>query len=46
VVPAKVLREIEGMDTAQTALSLGVGEEVVKTRLSRARAALRATFER
>jgi RNA polymerase sigma-70 factor (ECF subfamily) len=36
-----VLRDVEGMSTAETAASLGVSEDVVKTRLSRARAALR-----
>jgi RNA polymerase sigma-70 factor, ECF subfamily len=36
-----VLREVEGLSTAETAASLGVSEDVVKTRLSRARAALR-----
>ena len=37
-----MLREIEGLSTAETAECLGVSEDVVKTRLSRARAALRA----
>jgi RNA polymerase sigma-70 factor, ECF subfamily len=36
-----VLREVEGLSTAETATSLGVSEDVVKTRLSRARATLR-----
>jgi RNA polymerase sigma-70 factor (ECF subfamily) len=36
-----VLREIDGMDTAQAAEALGVSEDVVKKRLSRARALLR-----
>jgi RNA polymerase sigma-70 factor, ECF subfamily len=36
-----VLREVEGLSTAETAASLEVSEDVVKTRLSRARAALR-----
>jgi RNA polymerase sigma-70 factor, ECF subfamily len=36
-----VLREIEGMSTADAALALGVSEEVVKVRLHRARLALR-----
>ena len=36
-----VLREIEGLNTAETADSLGVTEETVKTRLHRARALLR-----
>ena len=36
-----VLREVEGMNTAETAECLGLSDDVVKTRLSRARAALR-----
>ena len=36
-----VLREIEGLNTAETAESLGLTEETVKTRLHRARALLR-----
>jgi RNA polymerase sigma-70 factor, ECF subfamily len=36
-----VLREIEGLSTSEVAESLGVSEDVVKTRLSRGRAALR-----
>jgi RNA polymerase sigma-70 factor, ECF subfamily len=36
-----VLREIEGLNTSETAETLEVSEDVVKTRLSRARAALR-----
>jgi RNA polymerase sigma-70 factor (ECF subfamily) len=36
-----VLREVEGLSTATTADCLGVSEEVVKTRLSRARMRLR-----
>ena len=36
-----VLREIEGMTTAEVAAALDVSEDVVKTRLSRARAAIR-----
>ena len=36
-----VLREVEGLNTAETAECLGVSGDVVKTRLSRARAALR-----
>ncbi len=36
-----VLREVEGLSTAETADSLGVTEETVKTRLHRARALLR-----
>jgi RNA polymerase sigma-70 factor (ECF subfamily) len=36
-----VLREIEGMSTSETAEALGVSDDVVKTRLSRARATLR-----
>jgi RNA polymerase sigma-70 factor (ECF subfamily) len=38
-----VLREVEGLSTAETADALGVSEDVVKTRLSRAKAALRRT---
>jgi RNA polymerase sigma-70 factor (ECF subfamily) len=42
-----VLRDVEGLSTAETAASLGVSEDVVKTRLSRARGALRrALLER
>jgi RNA polymerase sigma-70 factor (ECF subfamily) len=36
-----VLREVEGMSTADVAAALDVSEDVVKTRLSRGRAALR-----
>lgn len=36
-----VLRDVEGLSTAEAAESLGVSEDVVKTRLSRARAGLR-----
>ena len=36
-----VLREVEGLTTAETAECLGVSEDVVKTRLHRARALLR-----
>jgi len=36
-----VLRDVEGLSTIEVADSLGVSEDVVKTRLSRARAALR-----
>jgi RNA polymerase sigma-70 factor (ECF subfamily) len=36
-----MLREVEGLSTAETAASLGVSEDVVKTRLSRARSAMR-----
>ncbi len=36
-----VMREIEGLDTAETADSLGISEENVKTRLHRARALIR-----
>jgi RNA polymerase sigma-70 factor, ECF subfamily len=42
-----VLREVEGLSTADTAACLGISEEVVKVRLHRARLALRdALFER
>jgi RNA polymerase sigma-70 factor (ECF subfamily) len=36
-----MLREVEGMSTTQTGLALGLGDEVVKTRLHRARAMIR-----
>jgi RNA polymerase sigma-70 factor, ECF subfamily len=36
-----VLREVEALSTAEVADALGVSEDVVKTRLSRARGALR-----
>jgi RNA polymerase sigma-70 factor (ECF subfamily) len=36
-----MLRDVEGLTTFETAACLGVSEDVVKTRLSRARAALR-----
>ena len=36
-----VLREVEGLATAEVAASLGISDDVVKTRLSRARASLR-----
>lgn len=36
-----MLREVDGLTTAETAECLGVSEDVVKTRLSRSRAALR-----
>lgn len=41
-----VLRQIEGLDTAETAALLGVGTDVVKTRLHRARAMLRSALPR
>jgi RNA polymerase sigma-70 factor (ECF subfamily) len=42
-----VLRDVEGLSTAETAECLEVSEDVIKTRLSRARAALRQMlFER
>jgi RNA polymerase sigma-70 factor (ECF subfamily) len=40
-----MLSEVEGMDTAEAASALDVSEEVVKTRLHRARAALRDSLE-
>jgi RNA polymerase sigma-70 factor (ECF subfamily) len=40
-----VLRQIDGLGVAETAEILDVAEEVVKTRLHRARAALRAELE-
>jgi RNA polymerase sigma-70 factor, ECF subfamily len=39
-----VLREVEGLSTAEVAETLGVSEDVVKTRLSRARATLRRSL--
>ena len=39
-----VLRDVEGLSTADTAASLEVSEDVIKTRLSRARAALRRSL--
>ena len=39
-----VMREIEEMTTAETAEALGVSEEVIKTRLHRARAMLQAAL--
>ena len=38
-----VLREVEGLSTAEVGDALGVSEDVVKTRLSRAKTALRRT---
>ncbi|MBX7097062.1 MAG: RNA polymerase sigma factor [Myxococcaceae bacterium] len=40
-----MLRDVEGLDTGEAAEVLAVSEDVVKTRLSRARAALRLHFE-
>ncbi len=40
-----IMREIEGMTTAETAAVLDVAEDVVKTRLHRARTSLRALIE-
>ena len=40
-----MLRQIEGLSTAETAACLGTTEDVVKTRLSRARSALRTSLE-
>ena len=39
-----VLRDVEGLSTAEAADSLGVSEDVIKTRLSRARGALRRSL--
>ncbi|MGH9459867.1 MAG: sigma factor-like helix-turn-helix DNA-binding protein [Vicinamibacteria bacterium] len=42
-----VLREVEGLNTAEAAECLGVSEDVIKTRLHRARSLLRTElFER
>ena len=40
-----VLREVEGLSTAETAAALGIAEEAAKVRLHRARAALRRALE-
>ena len=40
-----MLREVDGMSTSETALALDVSEEVVKTRLSRAKSALRDAID-
>ncbi len=40
-----VLREVEGLSTAETAEALGIAEEAAKVRLHRARAALRRALE-
>lgn len=40
-----MLREVEGLSTAETAECLGISESLVKTRLHRARAALRTEME-
>ena len=39
-----MLRDVEGLTTADTAEALGVSEDVVKTRLSRARSSLRRSL--
>ena len=41
-----ILREVEGLSTAETADALGLSEDVVKTRLHRARAMLRDALTR
>ncbi|HYC90075.1 MAG TPA: RNA polymerase sigma factor [Thermoanaerobaculia bacterium] len=41
-----VLRDVEGLSTAETALSLGISEDLVKTRLHRARTQLRDNLYR
>jgi RNA polymerase sigma-70 factor (ECF subfamily) len=43
--PVFVLREVEQMSTVETAETLGLSEEAVKTRLHRARALLRQVLE-
>jgi RNA polymerase sigma-70 factor (ECF subfamily) len=40
-----VLREVEGLSTAETAAALGIAEDAAKVRLHRARAALRQALE-
>jgi RNA polymerase sigma-70 factor (ECF subfamily) len=44
--PVFVLRAVEGLTTAETADALGISEDVVKTRLRRARAMLRDALAR
>jgi len=44
--PVFVLRDVEGLTTAETAEALGLSEDVVKTRLHRARAMLREALAR
>jgi RNA polymerase sigma-70 factor (ECF subfamily) len=44
--PVFVLRDVEGLSTAETAEALGLTEDVVKTRLHRARAMLREALVR
>jgi RNA polymerase sigma-70 factor (ECF subfamily) len=44
--PVFVLREVEGLSTAETADALGLSEDVVKTRLHRARAMLKTALTR
>lgn len=41
-----ILREVEGLSTAETAVTLSISEDLVKTRLHRARAALRENLFR
>jgi RNA polymerase sigma-70 factor (ECF subfamily) len=41
-----VLRDIEGLDTAEAAAALGIGPDAAKMRLHRARQALRTLLER
>ena len=41
-----VLRDVEGLDTAETAAALGIGPDAAKMRLHRARQALRTLLER
>jgi RNA polymerase sigma-70 factor (ECF subfamily) len=44
--PVFVMREVEGLSTAETAEALGISADVVKTRLHRARAMLRHALAR
>jgi RNA polymerase sigma-70 factor, ECF subfamily len=41
-----MLRDVEGLSTAETAACLEISEDLVKTRLHRARAALRASLHK
>lgn len=42
---AFVLRDVQGLSTAEVAIALGIGESAVKMRLARARDALRAALK-
>ncbi|MGA8218446.1 MAG: sigma factor-like helix-turn-helix DNA-binding protein [Solirubrobacterales bacterium] len=42
---AVILRDVEGLSTAEAAETLGVGERALKSRLHRGRVALRAELD-